>query len=103
LFKRLRWLFAQVKTHDEDNTFDDIPVIGTISETDYAPRNGPFATIDLNGFNGFSWHGELVNGDMVENGSYRILGRALRIGGDPTKEDNYESWLSPVITVNKSS
>ena len=41
-----------------------------------------------------------ANGTQVPNGSYKVLLRALKIFGDESKADDYESWLSPVITVN---
>ena len=35
-------------------------------------------------------------------GDYRAVLRILRWGGDYTKEDNYQSWLSPIIRVNRT-
>jgi hypothetical protein len=32
-------------------------------------------------------------------GSYRFLLRVLKITGDPTREEDYETYLSPVVGV----
>ena len=41
-----------------------------------------------------------ANGTVIPNGAYRFLFRALRVlTGDLTKEEDYESWLSPVIGI----
>ncbi|KZW03532.1 pyrolysin [Exidia glandulosa HHB12029] len=37
------------------------------------------------------------NGTRIPTGQYKILGRALRVFGDPKVEEDYQSWLSPVI------
>ncbi|KAL0945034.1 subtilisin-like protease [Colletotrichum truncatum] len=45
---------------------------------------------------------ELANGTLysLPNADYRVLIRALRWGGDIHDSSNYDSWLSPIITVN---
>ncbi|KZW03553.1 subtilisin-like protease [Exidia glandulosa HHB12029] len=37
------------------------------------------------------------NGTRIPKGQYKILGRTLKVFGDPKVEEDYESWLSPVI------
>jgi hypothetical protein len=37
-----------------------------------------------------------ANGTRIPNGSYRFLVRALRVTGNPTRQEDYESWLSPI-------
>ena len=44
-----------------------------------------------------------ANGTTIPNGQYRILLRALKVTGDPTDEEDFESWLSPVIGVQVPS
>ncbi|TFK18825.1 subtilisin-like protein [Coprinopsis marcescibilis] len=39
------------------------------------------------------------NGTVIPAGLYRILLRALRVTGNPERQEDYESWLSPVIGV----
>ncbi|KZL82343.1 subtilisin-like protease [Colletotrichum incanum] len=45
---------------------------------------------------------ELANGTIYQlpNADYRVLVRALRWGGDLNRASDYDSWLSPVISVN---
>lgn len=38
----------------------------------------------------------------LPNGDYRALLRVLKWGGDRDVEKDYQSWLSPVIRVNKA-
>jgi hypothetical protein len=40
-----------------------------------------------------------ANGTAIPAGSYRILVRSLRVTGNPTAEEDYDSWLSPIIGV----
>jgi hypothetical protein len=42
-------------------------------------------------------NGTFANGTEIPKGSYKVLLRALRVNGDASKEDDYDSWLSPVI------
>ncbi len=56
------------------------------------------STQDGTGFNELSIPTpQFANGTTIPNGSYRILLRALKVTGDPTKEEDFESWLSPVL------
>lgn len=43
------------------------------------------------------------NGTTVPNGSYKVLLRALKVTGDRTKEEDFESWLSPIVGVQAPS
>lgn len=53
-----------------------------------------------NGFNTISFEKPtFANGTQVPNGSYRILVRALKVTGDPKRQEDYESWLSPIVGV----
>ncbi|KAH6906362.1 peptidase [Coprinopsis sp. MPI-PUGE-AT-0042] len=38
-----------------------------------------------------------ANGTNIPNGYYRDLLRALRVTGNPQRQEDYESWLSPII------
>jgi hypothetical protein len=39
-----------------------------------------------------------ANGTAFAKGTYKILIRAQRVATDPTKEADFESWLSPSFT-----
>ena len=43
---------------------------------------------------------QFANQTTIPNGKYRVLLRALEITGNPTVEDDYESWLSPIFGIN---
>ena len=59
---------------------------------------------DGTGFNELSFSSpQFANGTTIPNGSYRVLLRALKVTGDPTKEEDYESWLSPVVGIQVPS
>jgi hypothetical protein len=38
-----------------------------------------------------------ANGTGIPNGYYRYLLRALRVTGNPQRQEDYESWLSPIL------
>lgn len=80
-------------------------VVGSLSTESYFSRNIPTSAKNGQGYfnypisaseTGFSF----ANGSQVPDGSYKVLVRALKIFGDDTKVADYESWLSPVITIN---
>ncbi|KAI8993986.1 subtilisin-like protease [Trametes punicea] len=83
-------------------TFAQVRTLGSLFEADFQPRNSD--EDDGTGFNTLSIATpEFANGTTIPNGSYRILLRALKVTGDPTKEEDFESWLSPVIGINAES
>lgn len=42
---------------------------------------------------------QFADGTTIPKGSYKILVRALRVTGDLTKDEDYDSWLSPGVGV----
>ncbi|KAJ2970962.1 hypothetical protein NUW54_g12614 [Trametes sanguinea] len=83
----------------KSGTFAQVPTLGSLFEADFQPRNSDVD--DGTGFNTLAISTpEFANGTTIPNGSYRILLRALKVTGDPTKEEDFESWLSRVIGVN---
>ncbi|KAJ3522214.1 hypothetical protein NMY22_g11986 [Coprinellus aureogranulatus] len=77
-------------------TFAEVPTLGPIFEEAYIPRNdasnNPFYFFDL-------LEPTFANGTSIPNGSYRLLFRILKVTGDRTKQEDYESWLSPILGV----
>lgn len=43
--------------------------------------------------------GPSVEGKAMPNGDYRVLLRVLRWDGDWLKEEDYQSWLSPILRI----
>jgi hypothetical protein len=52
-----------------------------------------------NGWNQIPLVNAFANGTTIPDGSYKLFLRALKVTGDRTKEEDFESWLSPVIGV----
>ncbi|KAI0775848.1 subtilisin-like protease [Trametes elegans] len=86
----------------KSGTFAQVPTVGTLFEADFQPRNSD--EDDGTGFNSLGLLApQFANGTTIPNGSYRILVRALKVTGDPKKEEDFESWLSPVIGIQVES
>lgn len=84
----------------ESNTFARVPVVGNLLEARYIGRNSD-DTLEYNGYNYFApATPTFANGTAIPNGRYKILLRALKITGDPTKESDYDAWLSPFVIVD---
>ncbi|WP_049577238.1 S8 family serine peptidase [Nocardiopsis sp. SBT366] len=56
-------------------------------------------------FFSYVWDGTVVDSRNrvtdVRDGDYRLKARALKALGDPTNPDHWESWTSPVITIDR--
>jgi minor extracellular serine protease Vpr len=80
------------------------PVFSTFLEADYLPRNST-----AGGFFAFNWDGTRMhnrgqgndNTKVVPNGDYVILVRVLKALGNPNNPDHWETWTSPVFTVER--
>ncbi|KAI0358577.1 subtilisin-like protease [Trametes cingulata] len=82
----------------KSGTFAQVHTLGSLFEADFQPRNSD--EDDGTGFNTLTIPSpQFANGTTIPNGLYRILLRALKVTGDPTKEEDFESWLSPVIGI----
>ena len=81
-------------------TFGRVPTIGPLAQFDYNPRHAQ-SDQPGQGFSVFSLsEPAFANNTRIPNGRYRILMRALKVTGDPTDQNDYESFLSPVIGIN---
>ncbi|KAK7692411.1 hypothetical protein QCA50_004036 [Cerrena zonata] len=78
-------------------TFAQVPIVGNLAEFEFLPRNSDVN--DGTGFNAFGLTNVFSNGTVVPNGSYKVLLRTLKVTGDRTKEEDFESWLSPIVGV----
>jgi hypothetical protein len=91
---------GKTKAVSASGSFKSVKVLGHLAEADYNPRNSDATTEADNGYGEFDLSRPVFsNGTTIPNGSYKILLRALKVSGDPTKEADYESWLSPVVTI----
>ena len=81
-------------------TFGRVPTIGPLAQFDYNPRHAQSATPGQ-GFSVFSLSEPVFANNMrIRDGRYRVLMRALKVTGDPTDQNDYESFLSSVIGIN---
>lgn len=95
VFKRQLFSFPH---GPKGGSFAQVKTLGALFEADYQPRNSEVD--DGTGFNLLTFSTpSFANGTTIPNGSYRILLRALKVTGNPTKEEDFESWLSPIIGV----
>ena len=94
------------------------PVFSNIVERDFVARNGlrppaggPFNT-DANNddVTAFPWDGTRMHDNgvgtpdhrkVVPDGSYKIVVKALKAGGDPKNPAHWETWTSPTITIDR--
>ena len=76
-------------------TYAMVPIVGKLGVYAYYARNNK----GDNQFYDFDVPGVFVDGTAIPVGSYKVLVRALRVGGDAGNQDHYESWLSPVVNV----
>lgn len=104
-----------------ESTYAKVPVVGTLLEEEWVDRHGVkgVAGIDYQVLdwvsplfaNGttvppgklLSYRLDTLTGPHLLLGSYRILLRVLKITGDPTEEEDYETYLSPVVGVYPSA
>ncbi|EJD50690.1 subtilisin-like protein [Auricularia subglabra TFB-10046 SS5] len=76
-------------------SFAKVPTFGPLFEYDYLPRNDyiDFPYYETAVPNVFA------NGTLIPYGQYKLLFRVLRVGGNPSRQEDYEVWLSPQIGV----
>jgi len=79
------------------------PVFHNFEEDDYLPRNSTATS-----FFSFSWDGTRIhsNGNQgktkeVPDGSYVIVVKALKALGDANNPAHWETWTSPVVTLDR--
>ncbi|TFK18824.1 peptidase [Coprinopsis marcescibilis] len=78
-------------------SFSSVGVVGTLGEYTYVSRNNADEDSSYSTFPVYAPF--FSNGTAIPAGSYRLLLRALRVTGNPERQEDYESWLSPVIGV----
>ncbi|KAK0462602.1 subtilisin-like protease [Desarmillaria tabescens] len=89
--------FTFPHTHN-GGSFARVKIVGPLAELDFFSRNDEDP--DNFGYNTIAMRSPVfANGTAIPNGSYKFLLRALKVTGDPTKEEDFESWLSPIIGI----
>jgi minor extracellular serine protease Vpr len=94
------------------------PVFSNVLERDFVARNGlrppaggPYNTDPNNDdVTAFPWDGTRMhdNGNgtpdhrkVVPDGSYKIVVKALKAGGDPKNPAHWETWTTPTIKIDR--
>ncbi|PPQ71285.1 hypothetical protein CVT24_012339 [Panaeolus cyanescens] len=81
------------------SSFANVKIEGTLASLEYLTRQNE------NSGGGNAWSvldlatPTFANGTVIPNGQYRVLLRALKPTGNPSRQEDYESWLSPIIGV----
>ncbi|PFH48554.1 hypothetical protein AMATHDRAFT_76669 [Amanita thiersii Skay4041] len=84
--------------HHVGGSFDAVPTLGVIAEVDWTSRNNEDPK--SNGYTSIKLDTPTFsNGTTIPNGTYRYLLRALRVTGKPSRQEDYESWLSPIVGI----
>ncbi|KAF8070083.1 pyrolysin [Lyophyllum atratum] len=79
-------------------SFGRVRIIGPLAELDFITRNNEDP--QDNGFTTIALASpSFANGTQIANGSYRVLVRALKVTGDAQTQEDYESWLSPIVGI----
>ncbi|CAE6497433.1 unnamed protein product [Rhizoctonia solani] len=94
------WLFPN-KGQTAGGTFAAVKTLGVLYQEDYIPRNSLAATADANGYSSLQVTA-FANSTAIPDGSYKILVRALKITGNPKKEEDYEVWTSPTVVIKRA-
>ncbi|KAJ7647008.1 subtilisin-like protease [Roridomyces roridus] len=97
IFGSAKVLFDLVKADIElPSSSRRVKTIGPLAEFDYVPRNNddPY-----DGYSTVVLDGKYANGTRIDDGQYRGLLRALKIGGHTDKEEDWDFWLTPQFGV----
>ncbi|KAG8754498.1 hypothetical protein FRC11_006619, partial [Ceratobasidium sp. 423] len=94
------WLLPN-KGQTSGGTFAAVKTLGVLYQRDYVPRNSAAQTAKAGGFTGLRIK-DFANGTTIPNGSYKVLFRALKITGNPKKQEDYEVWASPTIVIERA-
>ncbi|KAJ2929710.1 hypothetical protein H1R20_g7388, partial [Candolleomyces eurysporus] len=82
-------------------SFSRVKTIGPLVERTFLSRNNE--NPDDNGFNTIAFDSpKFANGSTIANGAYRFLFRALKVTGDRRKQEDYETWLSPIVGIQQA-
>jgi len=94
------------------------PVFSNVVERDFVARNGlrppaggPYNTDSTtDDVTAFPWDGTRMHDNgvgtpdhrkVVPDGSYKIVVKALKAGGNPNNPAHWETWTTPAITIDR--
>ncbi|KZV95486.1 subtilisin-like protease [Exidia glandulosa HHB12029] len=97
------WHIQQIVLHGKD-TFAAVPTVGPIVDATFVSRNWD-ETEGLHGARSsetLTLPSHFLDGTPIQPGEYRMLLRALKITGDPAKEEDREIYITPSFQVVSS-
>jgi hypothetical protein len=97
LWDWLSGIFGGRPPPSPSDTFSMVPTIGPIQNRPFLPRHQTVAT-EITGYE-FVRIQSYLNTSAIASGEYKLLLRTLKITGNAASEEDYESWLSPVIKI----
>ncbi|TEB21711.1 pyrolysin [Coprinellus micaceus] len=82
-------------------TFAQVQIVGPIIQEEFISRNherdtNPYYVFDV-------LDPVFANGTAIPNGQYRLLFRVLKVTGNRNRQEDYETWLSPIVGVQVPS
>lgn len=81
-------------------SFDAVKTVGRIGSIPYMSRDSDAGSdAAAPGYSSITLPTTFENGTAIAAGNYRLLLRALKITGDPKKEEDYEVYMSPSFSV----
>lgn len=99
----------QMELYNADTGNPVHPVFNKFVDLEYLPRNSTST-----GFFAFAWDGTRIHSNMsngkgntnqlfknVPDGNYLVVVKVLKALGDPNNPAHWESWTSPVITIDR--
>lgn len=98
LWNWLKGIFGNRNNQPTPGTFANVRTVGPIQNVPYSPRH-EMEDAERSGYD-FVRVQNYLNTTSIANGQYKLLLRALKVTGNAAKQEDYESWLSPVFTVN---
>ncbi|PVF96577.1 subtilisin-like protein [Serendipita vermifera] len=78
-------------------SFFQVATVGPILNNPYTTRH-VYLNEEGSGYS-FLRIQKFLNTTAIPNGQYKLMLRALKITGDRSKQEDYETWLSPVFNV----
>lgn len=80
------------------SSFAKVKTVGPLAEVGFHTRHNE--NPDDNGYSVIAFDSpKFANGSTINNGAYRFLFRALKVTGDRSRQEDYETWLSPIVGV----
>ncbi|EJD53701.1 subtilisin-like protease [Auricularia subglabra TFB-10046 SS5] len=89
------WWWPGIWRPRPGSSFAAVPTLGPLWEHEYTSRNAATERLLFSAV----VPGTFANGTAIPYGRFRALFRVLKVAGDASRQEDYETWLSPIIGV----